>query len=310
MSNGDNIVLYGSGLFSSNDSSTNQEQLDELQDSGFTTVILWTLHVQSNGDFSYNDNPIVSSGTFNPDYDYMADLITELKSGGTVEKVLFCIGSSDVSDYADLKNLLATESGTETVESNFQALIDGLPIDGFDFDLEEFPLEDYTGTIVQLTLMLHQDFDMAVTYCPYTDEDFWLTCLNQVSTQNNGQQIVSWLNLQCYSGGAGNDPGYWAEQIESYPSSELGIDDPAAFVVPGYACRNGDDCSQGDCPSTIQQTFASLTQSDAGINGGFIWKSSNIFSCEDSGQCGGGSMTPEAYAQAIIDGLSGDWSTR
>jgi hypothetical protein len=53
-----------------------------------------------------------------------------------------------------------------------------LSIDGFDFDLKEFPLEKYTDTIVQLTIEFSK-FVNIITYCPYCDQQFWLDCLHK-----------------------------------------------------------------------------------------------------------------------------------
>ena len=96
-------------------------------------------------------------------------------------------------------------------------------------------------------------------------------------------QSVQWWNLQCYSGGAGNDPAQW---VKSLPT-DAGIADPAAYIVPGY------DASLQD-PASIEQTFQGLAQSGPGINGGFVWNSSAIFASP---------YTPYDYAQAIINGL-------
>lgn len=317
MSNGNNVVLYGSGLFGRNDPVVNQIQLEAIKNSGFTTVILWTLHVWASGDLVYNNSLIVTNGEFVNQYSYLPQLIIDLKSGGTVNKVLFCIGSGGAGDFAAMQTLLSTKEGKQTLQKNFGALTTAMPMDGFDFDLEEFPLCNYTDTVVELTLMLNQLFGMEITYCPYFDETcspnnvpFWENCLAQVYTQNKNKQIVSWYNLQCYDGGSSNQPSQWVDTIKNYPSP-LGIDDPAAFVVPGYWCANaGTGCEANPsngvfCPSGIETQFAALTKSDPGINGGFIWNSGDIFSCEDSGKCSGESVTPEAYAQAIIKGLKG-----
>ncbi|MBC8031270.1 MAG: hypothetical protein H7Z16_14245 [Pyrinomonadaceae bacterium] len=286
MTNGYNAALYGSGLFQSDNPSINQEQLEAIQGSGFTTVILWTLHVDAVGNFNFNGPPaIVSVGStgseFNStDFGYLPQLITDLKSGG-VGKVLFCIGSADVSDFHNIAALLSTESGTQTLKNSFGALVNALPIDGFDFDLEEFD-QDYTDTIVQLTFMLNQNYGSLITYCPFTNIGFWTNCLAEVYQQNNNQQIVSWFNLQCYSGGAGNDPNSWVDDI----NSQYGVSDPNAFIMPGY------DADADGPPSNICQIFNTV-----GVKGGFIWNSSEIF---------GGSYTPADFASAITDGLNKD----
>lgn len=38
--------------------------MDILKQSGFTTVMLWTIHVHGNGDLYYNDQLVVSNGAY------------------------------------------------------------------------------------------------------------------------------------------------------------------------------------------------------------------------------------------------------
>ncbi|KAF6244928.1 glycosyl hydrolase family 18 protein [Nitrosopumilus sp. b2] len=272
-----NTVLYGSGLFDDPSNPT----AEDIAESGFTTVILWTLHIHSDGTFYYNNTKAVD------DQGKVTDSILKMKNDvdqireGQVSNVLFCIGSADVGDFKNISALLGTTEGTEKLRSNFTALSDALEIDGFDFDLEEFPLDNFKDTIATLTLMLSNIGKKSIiTYCPYTDQTFWNNCLTDAYHNNN--QLVSWLNVQCYSGGSGNSPSQWAEQIPK----NIGIDNPAAFVVPGYNANDGS--------KYIQSIFERLSKSDAGIDGGFIWNSSEI---STSGE------KPAALAQAIIKGL-------
>ena len=280
MSVGRNPVLYGSGLFDDPRNPT----VDEVASSGFTTVILWTLHVSENGDFAYNDTPAVKNGTVESSILEMKSKIEQLKSDN-VQNVLFCIGSADVHDFRNMKNLLNSSGGAETLRTNFSAIANALDIDGFDFDLEEFD-EDYTETVVQLTLMLNGiGKKQIITYCPFTDQNMWNDCLSKVYSQN-GSQLVSWLNLQCYSGGSGNSPKHWAEQIPQ----GIGIGNPSAFVIPGY------DGGASSDPICIQNTFSTLRTQDPGINGGFIWNSTSISKSN---------YKPVDFATAIIAGLNG-----
>ncbi|MDB5071574.1 MAG: hypothetical protein JWM87_2685 [Candidatus Eremiobacteraeota bacterium] len=284
-----NIILYGSGLFGRNVSSINSVQLAQVQSSGFTTVILWALHIDEQGFLYYNDTLIASNGVFSATYAYLPDLLNALKeSSSSVTTILFSIGGWGVGDFENAKTLLATPDGKQALWRNFQALTAALPIDGFDFDMEQ--TYDVT-TLVTLTRFLSYN-GMIVTYCPYTEQDdVWNPALTQVYTWDQQQetpqpQTVQWWNLQCYAGGGGNIPATWVADIPAQTTS--GVADPAAFVIPGY------DAGQG--AASIQNTFAGLVSNDKGINGGFIWNSSEIF---DSG------TTPQEYAQAIIQGLQG-----
>lgn len=305
-----NIGLYGSGLFGRNDEAVNRPQFLALQSAGYTTIILWALHVSATGDLSYNDTFIVRNGVFCAQYAYLPRYLNRLKAAGTVKQILFSIGGWGVGDFQNMQNLLTTQAGKQALMQNFNALATALPIDGFDFDMEEWDA-DYTTAVVDMTKNLHGINNMAITYCPYNNIPFWLNALAQVYTQNNNQQIVSAFNLQCYAGGSGNQPGQWVSQINGY-SSPLGITNPAAFVIPGFWCANpGTGCQSQSiqgvlCPSQMQSTFYGFTQpgSDPGINGGFVWNSGDLFSCESTAQCGG-PATPAAYALAIANGLSG-----
>lgn len=276
-----NVVLYANALF---ENDQYQQQSNAILNSGFTTIILWTLHIQENGDLSYNNTPIVESGKLNESFSNLSQQIRNLKCGGSVEQVIFGIGSASVSDFKNARKLYASSTGKDTLLGNFKVLVDNLPIDGFDFDLEESPLNNYTDIIVDLSLEFG-NWGRFVTFCPFCQEDFWLNCLKRIYDKNSNQ-LVRWFNLQCYSGGSGNDPKAWADSIKNYPSP-LGIEDSAAFVIPGYCCQNG-------TPDNIQLNFSTLKTSDPGINGGFIWNSGDIFNSK---------YIPKDYAQAIINGL-------
>jgi len=280
---GSQIVLYGNGLFGRNLPASNRAQLKALKQSGFTTVILWTLHVDTHGTLVYNDTPIAKDGAFLNTFDYLPDLIADLTTGGSVQNVLFSIGSWGVDDFQNVQTLLSTSDGARHLKRNFSALAAALPIGGFDFDDESLYS---SSTDAQLTEILCGGNTMIVTYCPYANQSAWNGALQQVYGWDQQQnpplgQSVQWWNLQCYAGGGGNQPLAWAKALPT----NAGIADPQAFIVPGF--------SAAQTPAAIQKEFAQLA--GTGITGGFIWNSSAIFS---------GSYTPQQYAQAIIDGLA------
>lgn len=278
------VGLYGNGLFGRDVPNVNQSQLLQLQESGFTRVILWTLHVDPDGSLIYNNTPIVQNGDFANTFNYLPALLTKLASTGSVKEVLFSIGSWGVDDFENIQALLKTQQGTRALRRNFSALAAALPLSGFDFDDES--LYD-PATTAQLTEMLCAGNTMMITYCPYTNQQAWNSALQQTYTwdqQQNpplGQSVAQW-HLQCYAGGAGNDPLTWAKNLPA----NAGIHNAPAFILPGF------DSSQS--PSSIQSTFAKYK--GTGITGGFIWNSSQIFAS---------SCKPREYAQAIIDGLLG-----
>jgi hypothetical protein len=293
------VALYGNGLFNqTNPSPPYAEQITQLTTGGFTTVILWSIHVHANGDFYYNDTLMVSGGVVQLGSGF-ATSVNALVAGG-VKEILLSVGAWSTTD--DFVNLQATWSTAGA--KNLQALAKAFPVTAVDFDYES--QTGYTSPeaamIVDLTLKV-SSLGMGVTYCPYMDIPFWTECLQQSYQQNGSVQPVRWMNLQCYAGGAGNHPSDWVTAVKN---ANAGITDAGAFVVPGYWVA-GDQGST--CPSELQGIFARLKGS--GITGGFLWNSGDLFQYESSSSpsCQGGATYPVDYANAIVNGLGGQTSS-
>ena len=76
------VALYGNGLFNQTDPSPPYaEQITQLTTGGFTTAILWSIHVHTNGDFYYNDTLMVSGGVIQLGSDF-AENVNALAAGG------------------------------------------------------------------------------------------------------------------------------------------------------------------------------------------------------------------------------------
>ena len=269
--------------------------IDDLKASGFTTVVACAVHVSTAGDLIYNDPTVVSGGTYVGPAAWPGQL-TGLKKGTTsVNRLLFSIGGRGTSDFANIQSLIQSQgTGPNSIlYKNFQALKAAIPtIDGIDLDDESNYDQDST---VAFSLML-KTLGYQVTFCPYTETDYWLDCLYSLNKQAPG--LVTGFNLQCYAGGAGSNPRTWIEAVSKKMGSRF---DASGFVFPGLWCSNGDGCTQGQCPDSIASQFASWKPD--GIQGGFIWLYDDILSCENSGVCSGG-MGSAAYASAIASGLS------
>lgn len=289
------LCIYGAGLFNSGSSTQDQHQLQEMQASRFDTVLLWSLHVQPNGDFHYNNTPMVVNGAITPQVNpLMPSLIARWKLVNPGKTLLFSIGSGGVPDFANIMNLLSTPAGKQILENNFRALTTWIPeLSGFDMDMEEglYP------AVTELTLFLHQRYPGAIiTYCPYTDVQAWLGCLADVYSRNNQQQVVRWWNLQCYNNM--NTPSQWIDAIINF-SRPTGITRSAAqsYIIPGYPVYS---VNGGSCPNGIRGIFCGLN-----VDGGFLWNTGDLFNNENSNACGPGvPMTPVAYSQAMYEGLN------
>lgn len=287
-------AIYGGGPFYTG----GQPLMDELKASGFTTVVVWGPSVTPDGDLTMLPGPIVSQGQYVGDADWPGQLAS-LKQGATsVDKVRFMMGGWGVGSFPYIQSLIRSQgTGPESIlYRNFAAMKAAIPaLDGIDFDDET--VYD-PNTTIPFARMLHQ-LGYEVTFCPYTQQDFWIDCLAELNQEMPG--LVSGFNLQCYSGGQGNDPGQWIAAI----AAKMGPDFPAASLVyPGLWCRNGDGCASGSCPADITSQFAAWRCD--GIQGGFIWLWDDIQKCASSGACGAGApMDAAAYSAAIVAGLTG-----
>ena len=189
------------------------DHIDEIQQSGLTTVVLWALHVgrpdagQQYGDlvYDYTGMTLVSAGAFNPfqkdDIAAWPSQVAALKQSGSVSKIFMSIGGANppIDDFTTIQKML-NNGQADVLQENFRALrtaftVNGsCVIDGFDMDCEESIDE---STMVQFCQMLF-DLGFEVTFCPYWNQQFWQDCMQTL--WNQGLK-VSWWNLQCYSGG-------------------------------------------------------------------------------------------------------------
>jgi hypothetical protein len=295
MSSKNIVEVYGQGLFRLEDPPQLREQyLEQLNASQFNAVILFSLHVHSGGELYYGDTRLVSDGVFDEKLSYMKRLVAALKEKS---EVWWGIGSAKAADFANIRQLLSTSQGTRILSANFAALLRAVPVDGFDFDMEESWDDGMRNAVTKLALLLHQ-FNVGVSFCPYTSMTDWFACLADIYEKNGHRQIVKRLNLQCYDGGGGNTTRYWLDNLKSY-SGDLGIPDIDSFIVPGYwvcsAHRRDGTCLSQYSPDDICKVFSNPDlRQNAG--GAFLWNTSDIFK---SGNSFGD------YSRAVANGLAG-----
>jgi hypothetical protein len=286
------------------------DHIDEIQQSGLTTVVLWALHVgrpsvsgQQYGDlvYDYTGMTLVSAGAFNPfqkdDIAAWPSQVAALKQSGSVSKIFMSIGGANppIDDFTTIQKMLKNGQGG-VLQENFQALrtaftVNGsCAIDGFDMDCEESIDE---STMVQFCQMLFK-LGFEVTFCPYWNQQFWQSCMQTL--WNQGLK-VSWWNLQCYAGGGGN-----GSQVPSWIASlgaVVGDADAASYLVPGLAVQGSE--GDGQCPTGtggMWESFAGWRK--LGLGGGFLWTYDDML--KNTARCPG-PVNLAAYVAAINTGL-------
>ncbi|ALN59227.1 protease 1 [Lysobacter enzymogenes] len=277
-------AIFGGGPFYSG----GQTVINDLKASGFTTVFLWSIHIEDNGDLVYNDIPIVKNGAYiGSDADWPARLASLKTAPTSVKRVEVSIGAWGVPDFermAKLANGTAAGCGSTIVcgtgsnsilYRNFQALKTVTGADAVNFDDESHYNVADTTTFGNMLVGL----GYKITFAPYTNQSFWR------GVKDNLGASVDRIYLQVYDGGAGNNPATW--------NTAMGM-----TVMPGLWTKHGSGCSAGDSPASVQSRMAGWKTS-AGINGGFLWLYDDIQKCWAQG-------TSAQYAAAINNALSGN----
>eukprot|EP01084_Bolivina_argentea_P237126 398610_1 len=308
-----NLVLFANGLYE-NLEKPNALWTQGIEESDFNTIILWTLHIRLNGDLVYNDFLMVSNGVLEPLYGptgtNIATRISELKTYGNVESILFSIGSGswynedgDLEINPDFYNLhqilfYGTQQQKDNLYNNLSVLIN-LGIDGFDSDCEEWGFfndltaQNIEDTHVELFATLYnQNNDLIFTFVPYNHRTDWINIAKALYNKI-GIQIVKFWSVQMYGPGSGS-VAQWINAIQDN-AYELGLsaDEVNKYIIPGY--DNSGVYHPLNVPFRIREIFSGLVNSGLSVNGGMIWNLSQTYERE---------QTLQAYSQAIIDGLS------
>ncbi|MGP3971703.1 hypothetical protein [Streptomyces sp. 6N223] len=254
--------LYGDG----------QAAMDILRSSGFTTVILWSIHVQENGDLYYNDAKVVSNGQYVGNAAWPARLRTLRQAPTSVNRIEASVGSAGASDWENIHALIHQQgTGPDSIlYRNFLALKNATGADAINNDDESH--YDATSTI-DFARMTEAMGYISFTIVPYTRVSHWQEVRKGLGS------LMDRAYLQVYAGGSGNDPAWWSEK--------LGMP-----VDPGLWCKHGPECAQGDSPEQVKERMVAW-RSSAGIPGGFTWYYDDIKKCWAPGR------TAADYARAI-----------
>jgi hypothetical protein len=270
---GGRSAIYGGGPFYSG----GQAVMNTLRSSGFTTVVLWTIHVRANGDLVYNDILVASNGQYVGDSGWPARLATLKQAPTSVNRIELGIGSWGVDDWGTIHSLMNSQgTGTGSVlYRNFKALLTATGADAINNDDESHYDVASTVTFGQMAISMgYKYFALA----PYTNSGYW------AGVKSGLGSVVDRAYLQEYAGGSGNNPASW--------NQALGM-----TVDPGLWSRNGAGCSSGDSPSTVQSKMTAWHNS-AGVQGGFMWLFDDIQNCSGQG-------TAAEYAAAINNATGG-----
>ena len=270
-------AIYGGGPFYSGGTAV----IDDLRASGFSTVMLWSIHVTPNGDLYMNDKKIVANGRYVGISEWQGNLRRLRTAPTSVNRIEVSVGSAGTTDFDSIKALVnGTASGcgstiacgtgtTSILYRNFQTLKTITGADAANFDDES--TYDVASASKFGTMLSGQGY--RITFAPYTQMNYWMQLKNNLGNK------VDAVYLQAYDGGAYNVPANW--------SAALGL-----TVDPGLWSYHGTNCNQGDSPTSVQTKMAAWKRTSPAMSGGFIWLYDDIQKCAYRGNAA-------AYASAV-----------
>lgn len=256
-----------------------EEVMPLIRASGFSSVLLWSIHIGDTGDLILNDVLLVSDGVYVGDPSWPA-LVASLRTPPTsVRRIEFSVGSYGVTDFERIEALLEAQgSGPDSVlYRNFAELKRAIPAaTAINYDDES----NYdVASTVELSLML-REIGYRISFAPYTRQTFWGTVYDELEDRSPG--LVDRVLLQVYAGGANNRPVSWNRYFGDLQ------------VEAGLWSRHGRSCSQGDSPERVGARMRGWADD---ISGGWMWLLDDMLACD--------AMYPlEDYATAIRDALA------
>ncbi len=267
-------AIFGGGPFYSG----GDEVIADLKNSGFNTVILWTIHIGEDGSMNFNDQSIIDkNGDYIGDPEWKNRLTRLQEEPSSVERIEIGVGAWGAKSWENIKNLIASEgTGSDTkLYKAFQLLQEITGATAVNYDDEvTFDVE----STVKFSLML-DNLGYKIGLCPFNEITYWKSVYEQVETKKPG--AIDRVYLQCYAGGSQNRPSQWNQYFGDIK------------VSYGLWCKNGANCKQGDNPDEILKKISSQKEN---ISGGFMWLYDDIQKCQAYG-------STSSYAKAINEGL-------
>ena len=180
-----------------------------LRESGFTYVILFNVNVESDGTLTVDGETICKDGQYvfgNTQPNYVSDIKLLKTAPTSITRIEICIGGWGNTSYHKIKSLVSSQgtgSGS-TLYKNFKALKNAIPeIDAVNNDDESA----YDVNSASAFHVMMKDLGYNTTLAPYTNKPYWQNLASSVNNSRSG--AVDRILIQCYDGGASNNPSDW-----------------------------------------------------------------------------------------------------
>ncbi|KAK3312185.1 hypothetical protein B0H66DRAFT_632722 [Apodospora peruviana] len=235
-----------------------------IKSSGFNSLIIFGIGILDNSDIKYYSNTpgskdiVVASGGAYVGGDALSQKVRSFKSNDTsVNRIEISMNSQHVRDLMSKPG-----PGTDTVLArNFVALKEAWSLDAVNNDDES--LYDLANT-VSFAKMLGK-IGYRYTISPYTNTRFWASLQSQLNSGlKEPDLLLDRAYLQCYDGGAGNNPQSWQANLGGMK------------IVPLVWVTNDSKPGQGTSVSQARSKFSSWNQRAGVLAGAGYWNDYDI----------------------------------
>ncbi len=267
-----NLAMFARGIYPGNDTI-----YDNLKESGFTTIVLSSFYIRSNGDvFSGDDNknPIIHDGKYVGDKTWLKR-IGSLKKGTTsITRIEILLegrwynqppNTYDFIQYwtAPTQAYPGINTGTSknsTLYTIAQIMKDEMGVDAVCIDDESV----YDARSIVILGQMLREMNIHMTLCPYKNAPYWKGIL-----EGSQAGLIDAIYLQCYDGGTGNEPGPWKDSLST-----------TLPVYPIMMCRGAfsscDSVKNSKSPSEIRVEMTRYKKDYPGLTGGAIWQMADV----------------------------------
>lgn len=183
--------------------------ITKLKNSGFEYAILFNVHVEADGTLTTDGDTICYEGKYvfgSKHPHYVSDVKSLVTQPTSLKRLEICIGGWGNTAYDNIKTLVNSVGVGENsiLYKNFKALRDTLlEIMAVNND-DEHTYDVAAGTSFHVMMY---DLGYKTTLAPYTRKSFWQSLTQNVNASRPG--AVERVMIQCYDGGAGNNPSDW-----------------------------------------------------------------------------------------------------
>ncbi|KAL5436334.1 hypothetical protein PMIN07_001713 [Paraphaeosphaeria minitans] len=230
--------------------------------SGFNSLIIFGVGILEDGSIMYYSNTpgsadakVASGGAYIGGNGLAAKMQSLKAAGSSVIRLEISMNSQHVKDL-----MAKPGPGADTpLYKNFAALKAAWGLDAVNNDDES--LYDVTSTVTFAKMLGKVGY--RYTGAPYTNTAFWKSLISQTNAGLAEPNLLfDRAYLQCYDGGAGNDPGAWA--------NNLGLK-----VVPLVWVTNDSKPSYGTTAAAAKTKFQGW-KARGGVIGGGYWNDYDI----------------------------------